>query len=114
MGESCTCPKAISAARKTNPVPRSKIAEAAKLRQAFTGHETGDIYNVDVNWPTAGLTIGECDGLMYSTVRDGVPEKYIHTFKKSARPILVASHDGASLALIGGNFTFTECGITDK
>lgn len=61
-----------------------------------------------------GLTIGECDGVMYSTVRDGVPEKYCHQFKKSARPLLVASHDGAQLALIGGNFTFTERGIVDN
>lgn len=102
------------AGRKPNPVPPSKIAAAADLRKRFTGHETGDIYNVDVNWPTAGLTIGECDGIMYTTVRDSVTEKYVHEFKKSARPLLVASHDGASLALIGGNFTFTERGITDN
>lgn len=51
---------------------------------------------------------------MYTTVRDGEVEKYIHRFKKSARPILAASHDGKQLVLIGGDFVFTECGITDN
>ncbi len=61
-----------------------------------------------------GLTVGECDGILYSTVRDGNPEQYIHKFKRSARPLLVASHDGAQLALVGGDFVFTDRGITDN
>jgi hypothetical protein len=61
-----------------------------------------------------GLTIGECNGILYSTVRDGEAEKYIHRFKKSARPLLVASHDGSALALVGGNFRFTNRGIVDN
>lgn len=51
---------------------------------------------------------------MYETVRDGKTEHYIHKFKKHARPILGASHDGTQLVLIGGNFTFTDAGITDN
>lgn len=52
--------------------------------------------------------------MLYTTVRDGKKERYIHNFKKSARPNLVASHDGAKIALIGGNYRFTDRGIVDN
>lgn len=55
-----------------------------------------------------------CDGILYETVRDGKVEHYVHKFKKGARPVLAAGHDGKSLALIGGKFTFTERGIVDN
>ena len=61
-----------------------------------------------------GLTVGECLGIMYATTRDGKLEKYLHEFKPSARPDLVAKHDGSQLGLIGGDFVFTEAGITDN
>jgi len=61
-----------------------------------------------------GLKIGKCDGVLYTTVRDGVTEKYIHEFKKAARPVLVASFDGKQLLLIGGSFDFTDRGIVDR
>lgn len=61
-----------------------------------------------------GLTVGKCLGIMYETVRDGVKENYLHEFKQSARPALVASYDGSQLGLIGGNFEFTDAGITDN
>jgi hypothetical protein len=64
--------------------------------------------------PKAGAKIGLCDGLMYETVRDGKVEHYIHKFKKSARPTLVASSNGKQLLLIGGKFAFTERGIVDN
>lgn len=51
---------------------------------------------------------------MYATTRDGKREKYLHEFKPSARPDLVAKHDGSQLGLIGGDFIFTEAGITDN
>jgi hypothetical protein len=50
---------------------------------------------------------------LYTAIRDGVKECYIHEFKKSSRPELVAKSDGGMLALIGGKFRFTERGIVD-
>lgn len=99
-----------------NPVPPSskvKLENAAGLYEDFTGHKADhyDEYNID--WPTVALTVGKCDGVLYETVRDGITEHYIHKFKKSARPVLAASHDGKALALIGGKFAFTERGIVD-
>lgn len=60
-----------------------------------------------------GLIIGECDGLLYTTERDGKIEKYIHRFKKSSRPLLVSSYDGSALYIVGGRYKFTERGIVD-
>lgn len=103
-------------ARRSNPVPpssKARIRAAADLFEQFTGHEADHYRAVPHTWPETVLTVGECDGILYSTIRDGVPEKYIHRFKKSARPLLAASHDGSQLALIGGKFRFTDRGIVD-
>jgi len=67
-----------------------------------------------VKWPDVAANIGSCDGILYTTVRDGVEESYIHKFKKSARPQMVAKHDGSAIALIGGNYEFKDSGINDK
>ncbi len=88
--------------------------QADRLYSEFTGHKGQNADNVNINMPKAGLTFGKCDGILYSTVRDGELEKYIHQFKQSARPDLVASFDGKQLFLIGGNFTFTERRIVDN
>ena len=84
------------------------------MYEAFTGHKADNIDELEVPDITEGLTVGKCLGIMYETVRDGEHEQYLHEFASSARPYLVASHDGAQLALIGGDFEFTERGITDK
>lgn len=64
--------------------------------------------------PKVGLVIGELDGVLYTTVRDNQREKYIHRFKKRARPLLVSSFDGHQLRIVGGQFEFTEAGIEDR
>ena len=60
------------------------------------------------------LVVGTCDGVLYTTVRDGRKEKYIHKFKADDAPLLVVSPDGRQLMLIGGRFRFTERGIVDR
>jgi len=102
---------------KKNPVPKSsvlKLQEAAELFEKFTGHSAKEYVEVDVKWPDVVVTVGKCTGIMYETVRDGVVEEYLHEFKKSARPYLVASHDGSMIALVLGHYNFTERGIVDK
>ena len=112
-------------ARK-NPVPPSSkagqvsfadqdaISRAADLYQRFSGHDAEIVGKIKVNpMPRVGVGIGEVDGILYSTVRDGVLEKYIHKFRKADRPLFVVSPDGKSLHLVGGNYTFTERGIVD-
>jgi hypothetical protein len=74
-----------------------------------------EVTNVRVpNLSVVGLVIGTVDGLLYTTVRDGKQEKYIHKFKVNDRPMFVVSDDGKQIFLLGGNFDFTEQGIVDR
>jgi hypothetical protein len=60
------------------------------------------------------MLVGDLDGVLYTTVRDGKTEKYVHRFRKRSRPLLVSAHDGKSLHILGGEYEFTERGIEDK
>lgn len=112
----------VSKAKKSsgygvNPVPASKALkqkEAAFLFEDFTGHKADHYENRTINLPDVGLKFGECTGIMYETVRDGVKERYCHEFKKTARPDLGASFDGKQIFLVGGNYRFTNRGIVDN
>ena len=112
--------------RPKNPVPPSSkagqvsfadqdaISRAADLYQRFSGHDAEVVGKVTVNpLPRVGVAIGEVDGILYSTVRDGVLERYIHKFRKRDKPLFVVAPDGKALYLVGGNYTFTERGIVD-
>ena len=102
--------------RKGNPVgPTQREVELAAGRfKDFTGHDAEHVDKVRLPRPKVGLVIGEMDGVLYTTVRDGKQEKYIHEFRKKSRPLLVSSHDGDSLHIIGGEYEFTERGIEDR
>ena len=63
--------------------------------------------------PKVAAVIGECDGVLYTTVRDGVKERYIHEFRKGDKPLLCVSPDGRQILLVGGAYRFTEAGIVD-
>lgn len=113
---------------KSNPVPPSSragkrvritannpdVKRAASLFERFTGHkaEVAGVFEVPEQ-PRVGVVMGECDGVLYTTVRDGKLEHYIHEFAKSDRPQLVVSPNGKQMFLLGGRFTFTERGIVD-
>ena len=105
--------------RGRNPVPPSStqrlIQQGAALYERFTGHEAELAGRVPAPViPKVMVAIGEIDGILYTTVRDGVTEKYIHKFKKSSRPLLAVSPDGNSMVLLGGAYQFTESGINDR
>lgn len=96
-------------------VSRKKITAAARRFERFTGHNADSAQKIKVlPLPKVMLAIGDCDAILYTTIRDGVIEKYKHTFKKNSRPLLAASHDGKRLFLLGGAYTFTARGIVDK
>lgn len=111
--------------RRKNPVPESsrsakhsreaRIQAAADLYTRFTGHDADELVSVDKpEVPDVMLTVGDVDGILYTTVRDGVVEKYIHKFKKDCRPLFCVSHDGKQLFMLGGSYDFTERGIVDR
>lgn len=54
------------------------------------------------------LVIGKMDSVIYSTT-DG--ERYEHRFKKSARPLLLVSHDGRTIRTLNGAYRFTDRGF---
>ncbi len=114
--------KSALALSRVNPVPPSsrsdsarRLAQGADLYERFTGHKARYVDTVKIpSFPKELVQIGQIDGILYSTVRDGVPEKYIHKFKQSARPLFTVSPDGRQIVLIGGSYDFTERGIVDK
>lgn len=90
------------------------LQRAAALYTDFTGHDDPQLDKVSVpSMPNVALAIGQVDGIMYTTVRDGRTEKYIHRFKKQSRPLLCSSPDGKQLIMIGGSYDFTDRGIVD-
>ena len=105
--------------RRNNPVTGNTrldlIHKAQRLFTDFTGHEAerGDVVDKP-HIPDVLTRIGECDAICYTTVRDGVREKYIHEFSKAARPVFAVAPDGSAIFLIGGSYNFTERGIIDK
>jgi len=109
----------VPATRKVskNPVPLSqhaKVKQAIELFEDFTGHTPEYLDRVKLKIPDVGLLIGDCDGILYTTVRDGKRESYVHRFRKNSRPRLIVTHDGKQLVLLGGAFQFTERGIEDR
>lgn len=104
---------------RKNPAPSrskaAKIASAMKLYKKFSGHEAQEVGRMKKpEFPDVGIVIGEMDGVTYETIRDGVKEKYFHRFDKKSRPLLISSHDGHSIYIVGGRYDFTEDGIVDK
>lgn len=110
----------MNAPRRRNPSPRGAIEQDSELRQAsrllkdFSGHSPTEILRIDERPMRKGLVIGELDGVLYTTVRDGKVEKYIHRFRKPSRPLLTARADGTQLGIVGGRFQMTEAGIEDR
>lgn len=99
--------------KKKIQVHQRAVSQAAKLYTDFRGEEPAYIDVVSLDVAPVMLLIGECDGLLYTTRRDGKVESYVHKFKKSARPLLTCSNTGKQLYLIGGRYRFTDAGIID-
>lgn len=105
--------------RRGNPQPRTgKTAEqidaAAKLQADFSGHEPANVQKIRTHGAKVFTPVGKLDGVLYTTTRDGKVEKYVHRFRRTARPLLATSHDGRELRIVGGRFRFTEAGIEDR
>lgn len=99
---------------RENPAPREAIQRAARRFARFTGERARSVEKIPFpENPGAGLAVGPVLMLGYSAVRDGKRQNYLHKFTERARPMLVASHDGRALYMLGGNYKFTERGIVD-
>jgi hypothetical protein len=106
-------PSSRARGRRSNP-PAGDVERAADLYERFSGHDPEELGTVRVPaLPRVAAVIGECDGVLYTTVRDGKTEKYIHEFRKADKPLLCVSPDGRQILLVGGRYRFTEAGIVD-
>lgn len=106
-------PPSSRAGRKRRPTS-NQILKAADLFERFTGHNAEELDTVIVpDLPAVVAIIGELDGVLYTTVRDGRTERYIHEFAKRDKPMLAVSPDGRSMIIVGGAYDFTERGIVD-
>lgn len=93
---------------------RGAVALAADLFERFTGHDAESIGSISIGkMPKVAAVIGELDGVLYTTVRDGRVESYIHNFKAKDKPLLCVSPDGRQMLIVGGHYDFTERGIVD-
>lgn len=87
---------------------------AADLIESFTGHEAETLGTVRLpKTPRELAVIGELDGVLYTTVRDGQREKYVHEFASKDKPLLCVTPDGRNLHIVSGRYVFTERGIVD-
>lgn len=105
-----------SRARTRASLSRNRdVRRAASLYERFTGHEAEFVGKIKVKpLPRVAVFVGDLDFVGYTTIRDGVKEKYIHRFAQKDRPALCVTPDGKMILVIGGNYTFTERGIVDK
>lgn len=94
---------------------KTYLNKARALYENFTGHDGDEIARVTKPViPDTMAVIGEVDGIMYSTVREGELEKYVHKFSKNSRPLMCISPDGKQIYMIGGSYDFTDRGIIDR
>lgn len=108
-------PSSRSRTRKSSMSGSRDVRRAALRYTRFTGHPAEDFGRVEIPaLPKVAAYIGEVDAVMYTTVRDGREEKYIHKFAHKCKPLLCVSPDGKQILLVGGRYTFTERGIVDK
>lgn len=104
------------ATKQVRKIPAHMIAQAraaAARFQRFTGHKPTS-KNIGVLELTRKsdvvCLIGKVEGIIYSTVRDGKPERYIHEFE-NPRPVFAVSSDGKQIYIVAGRYRFTERGI---
>lgn len=88
--------------------------QAKQLFEDFTGHPGEEFDTVEIDDYDTVIVIGTLDAVEYTTVRDGKTIPYRHEFKARSRPALCVSPDGQQLFVLGGNYLFTDQGITDQ
>ncbi len=93
---------------------RTAIEKVANKYRRFTGHEVDLAEKVQIPpLPKVVTAIGPCDGIMYSCIRDGKFQSFIHKFAQKDAPLMCITETG-KLFLVGGNYRFTERGLMDR
>lgn len=121
--------KQIEAARKIAKNPKKKdvthrailkhvssdaamISKVSRTLARFNNIKPDAITKKTVDIPAprgVGLRIGTLLAVAYDTGA----RKFVHRFKTTSQPVLVASGDGKQLLIVGGRYRFTDRGIVD-
>jgi hypothetical protein len=100
---------------RTSQAAAGQVRRAARLYRDFSGHDAELVDRVPApKVPKAALVVGSCDGVLYTTKREGKVQRFIHRFTGTARPLLLVTPDGRQLLLYGGRYRFTDRGIVDR
>lgn len=90
------------------------LDKAGNAFRAFSGMEPGQLLEVKSGpVPKVAWLLGELEEVLYNTERDGKRERYLHKFKKTARPLIAVDPDTGKPFLVGGDYTVTDRGFTD-
>lgn len=89
--------------------------EAAQRRfKRFHGRDArpGEIVRIELTGIADAFLVGDLEGVIYRTRDDG--QRYVHEFKKSARPVLYVTDDGRQIYALAGAYSFTDRGFEDR
>jgi hypothetical protein len=106
------CTASLKRARKLNPNHRD-VKKAMKLYKEFREASPRRAFAVDIEIPTALMSIGNVQFIGYDTTRRGKTELYKHDFAPGSRPVLCADGKTGQLFIIGGRYHVTARGIVD-
>jgi len=96
-------------------VPNKNPASAGeRLYKGFHGESPKHIKKHSLPTFRQGVEVGRLVAVTYDTRRDGKSVRFEHEFKKRASPLLTVSDDGRKMAVIGGDFRFTDRGFIDQ
>ena len=89
------------------------VQKALKLYTQFREAKPHRAFRVDIELPTALMSMGNIRFIGYDTTRNGKTELYKHDFAPGSRPVLCADGDNGQLFIIGGRYHVTPRGIVD-
>ena len=95
-------------------VSRNPAARGERLYSDFHGEPPRHVKMHRLPAFREGVEVGPLVAVTYDTVRDGKKIRFEHEFKKRASPLLTVSDDGRKIAVIGGDFRFTDRGFVDQ
>ena len=95
-------------------VSRNPAARGERLYSDFHGEPPQHVKMHRLPAFREGVEVGPLVAVTYDTIRDGKKIRFEHEFKRRASPLLTVSDDGRKIAVIGGDFRFTDRGFVDQ
>ena len=92
---------------------KNPVSPGERLYKSFHGEPPKKIKHHTLPAFRRGIEVGPLVAVTYDTLRDGKHVRYEHEFKQRASPLLTVSDDGRKMAVIGGDFRFTDRGFID-